>query len=244
MKKNLTLLIFLLIIFYAFDGSAEEEKAKRPSACLYYASQNKVSEFCFPDKKQSLIYAIPKHALPKEMSSIKIRSGKMVWMPGEKTLTVFGILAYGEGDLYTWDGTNTHRIKLEKYQTATNSDWQGDNREANLFFSDIYINDFLISPDGEQIAWNINRLTKVIDDANHGTSFIAHDVKVASLTGQSKKNAFKRAIYCRFFFADHFENRELLYWSRGNPDRIFLNTHFADQLYSGSETTLWARFKK
>ncbi|MFA5846597.1 MAG: hypothetical protein WC855_06805 [Thermodesulfovibrionales bacterium] len=230
------LFIALLIASSAFDGNAEEGETKKPSACLYYASQNKVSKFCFPGKKESLIYAIPKHVLPKEMSSIKIRLGKMVWMPGEKTLTVFGIPAYGEGDLYTWDGTNTHRIKLEKYQTATSvGGVTGANKEAELFFSDIYINNFLISPDSEQIAWNINRLTKVIDDVNGGTSFVSHDVKVASLAGQNKKNVLKEQFTAGEIFADHFENRQLLYWSKSNPDRIFLNTYFDSQLEYGSK---------
>ena len=93
MKKNLTLLIFLLIIFYALMEVQRKKKLRDHRHVFTMHHKIKFQSFV-SRQKQSLIYAIPKHALPKEMSSIKIRSGKMVWMPGEKTLTVFGILAY------------------------------------------------------------------------------------------------------------------------------------------------------
>lgn len=242
MKKKiiiLKLIIALTAVCTSFAyGSSEEGAGGKPLACLYYASKNTIFKLCFPDQTNSLLYAIPQNVLPKRMSEIKYRFGKLVWIPGNKEFIALGMepyKAYSGNVLYSWDGAKLNKIKLEKYQTATSAGPADEvGEEVELGFSDIYINDFLISPDGTAIAWNVNRLKKVIYDNGGGTSFTAHDVKIASLNGQNIRTALSEQIISDGFFADHAESRHLLYWSRLNPERIFLTTHFEGQLVSGS----------
>ncbi len=222
---------------FVYGGSVESEN-KKPLARLYYTYKNSVFKLCFPDQTNSLVYAIPQHALPKKMSEIKIYSDKLIWIPGNDKFIAFGMepyKAHGGNILYTWDGTNLNKINLARYQTATSSGIaEQTGEEVPLGFSDIYLNDFLISPTGLQIAWNINRLTKVIYDDRGGTSFTAHDVKIASLDGHNTRTVLSEKMTSSGFLADHAESRQLLCWSRLNPDRLFLTTHFESQLNSGS----------
>lgn len=228
------LVIALTAVYTSFIyANAEEHAAQQPSACLYYAQKNNVSKLCFPDQTNSLVYAIPRHALPKKMSEIKYRFGKLIWIPGNQKIIAFGMepyKAYSENILSTWDGTKLNQIKLEKYQTATSSGYVDKAGNVSLGFSDIYANDFMISPDGTQIAWNINRLEKQIYDDRGRVSFTSHDVKIASLNGQNIRTALSEQITV---IGGELESRQLLYWSMINPERIFLTKYFEGDLNSG-----------
>lgn len=242
MTKINAVIINLFIALTIFSNSLAAERSnavtsKITSACLYYASGNKIYKLSFPEKVSSLLYAIPQQAMPKKMSQIKLRLDKMVWVPGDKSFFSFGIdNASKINMLYTFYSKNLNEIKLEKFFTATSSGAADSNtKEISLGFSDVYLNYYLISPDSTKIAWDVNGLIRAVYDENGGVSFTLHNVNVSSLNGKNKKTVLKEQISSSGFNADYAESRKLLHWSIVNPEQIFMTTYFESQLYSGTK---------
>lgn len=116
-----------------------------------------------------------------------------------------GKLLWRSGDkLYTWDGRNQQEIPLER-------------------FPDVYADGFLISPKGDQIAWNVNRIDSVAQTGGAATSLI-HEVYAAALDGRGKRLVLREKFTVVGFSAEHGASRRLVHWSKESPNKLFLTT--------------------
>ncbi|MBI5196180.1 MAG: hypothetical protein HZA10_07650 [Nitrospirae bacterium] len=94
-----------------------------------------------------------------------------------------------------------------------------------------FVNNFLISPDGLRIAWNVNRITNIIED-DDGTAFIKHEVYTANIDGKDKRLVFKEQLKVKDVFADNGMERRMVYWSRKIKNQLFFSTFNIGQLWS------------
>jgi len=183
------------------------------SSCLYYAVRNEVYKFCFSDMKSILICAIPQEIKPRMMTEIKAASGNLLWRSGNK--------------LYSWDGKKINAIALEGFKTSYG--YLLENEKVIPELDETFIDDFLISPDGRLIAWNINQITNVIDD-NSGTAFIVHRIYASNIDGSDKRLVFKENLKVTGVHADAGLERRLIYWSKKMENQLILSTLHKGQL--------------
>lgn len=118
----------------------------------------------------------------------------------------------GEG-LFVWDGTNLRSVQDAGYVTS-----------------------FLISPDGQCLAWNTNWRT-TSSDGDEEYFFDSEDkaniVFASKIRSQDRKEVYKQTYRVDNLGADHREEKKLLAWSKVNPSILYLTTKFERQLYSG-----------
>ncbi|MBI1923653.1 hypothetical protein HYR99_05330 [Candidatus Poribacteria bacterium] len=147
------------------------------------------------------------------MSQIKVGSGNLVWRHEEK--------------LYSWNGKKLSEINLDEHQTVIGYSLNGE--KPNPDFDKKYLDDFLISPDGAKIVWNVNVIT-AITSKNSGTSLTKHIVYSASIDGQNKRIVHEKSFKVPGFFAESRESIDLKFWSKKDLNRIFLCEHDEEQL--------------
>lgn len=184
-------------------------------SCLYYAINNDVYQLCFPDRTQKYLFSIPKsQKLNSELwETFRVANSRMIWK--------------SEMKLFTWDGKKLSSIPLGKNPHNERLDFLNTNYE---------VSSFVISRNGQCIAWNTNRLSGYSDDDEMhfpDSAFKTNTIYVAKTDTEGMRKVFSERYSFDGIGSDYNEEKWLVAFSSVHPSLLYLTTKFDRQLFSG-----------
>jgi hypothetical protein len=194
---------------------------------LYYVKGNAVHRLSLPDMGSQTLLELPQGEAPAGPKWIKASAGKVVWARMEGTAT----------SLVSWDGSEKNPLPVEKHNSkgpeSFRVEYDGEGRVSRLVPGgrDTYLSEFLLSPDGTQVVWNVN-LTTGLSPENAGTSHQRHLVYRAGIDGKNRRRILEQEYDVTGILADATESRHLLGWSRPYPEWLYFTRFEGAQLGS------------
>ncbi|HKQ60525.1 MAG TPA: hypothetical protein VJS92_04520 [Candidatus Polarisedimenticolaceae bacterium] len=194
---------------------------------LYYLEADGAYRVSLVDRHVEALVEFPSGLRPSRPEDVKVAAGKVVWA-----------VQHGPARLLVaWDGQATHRLSVEPQSTvdeqAVHYEY-GDDGELRRIVPEmrpVHFDDFVLSPDGSRVAWNVNLVTGLSPESS-GIAHRRHRVYVAGLDGKNRELLLDQEYDVDGFMADATEERHLWQWSRTEPDWLYMTRFKGGQLKS------------
>jgi hypothetical protein len=184
-----------------------------PPRYLYYVQGGTIARLALGSLRTETLLALTPEESSIGADSIRAAAGHIAWLSR----------GGAPGTLRTWDGQRRHTIALERMRSGSGGfEFREDSAggpEYVPIMEDAF-DQILISPDGRQVAWNVNLITAITAESS-GTTHNRHLIVTADLDGANRRLALDERFLVRDAGADHEEHRRIVHWSTIDPDRVF-----------------------
>lgn len=216
-------ILILALVLLSISLTVQRAYAKRPDPALYYIRSNAVYRLSLRKLKPKQLFKIPDNAIPtvsndtghaRDVYGIKLGGGSLAWLAGNH--------------LVCWTGKKIVEVSLNKIQSGDGGFELKYNRmnyevaRIDLLYRDLYVNRYLVSPDGLSIAWDLNVTTAATVD-NDGTAKMQYSVFVSKLDDKNQRTVVTENFSVSGILADRGEKRTLVQWSKAKPHLIYAN---------------------
>jgi hypothetical protein len=200
----------------------------RPKATRFldYLQGGRVMRLDLRDLRSTLLFEIPPDAAPARAESIRAGGGSVAWLASRRPAAA----------MLTWDGQRGGAFPLERWAFGHEGfDLEyGTNDEIVRViprYRETVLDGFLVSPDGRRMAWDVNLVAGMTPEST-GTIHRRHLVFVSDLDGRNESLVLDERFSVPSIMADADEERHLLFWSRVDPNRLYLTRLHIGQLQS------------
>ncbi len=192
---------------------------------LYFLKNNGVHRLSFPDMRTETLLVFAEGEAPEGAENVRVSAGKVAWVGVQDNVP----------RLFSWDGSRRSLIPLERHAATDQGSYEirydkdGGISRVVPRVRNAYLCGLLLSPDGSQVAWNVNALAG-LSPGNSGTSHQRHIVYRCDIDGDNRTLVLEQLYDVTGIFADATEERRLFRWSRTDPGSIYFTRFEGKQL--------------